>query len=88
LANHVSSAKRARQAEKRRFNNRNRKGAMRTAIKGVLTAVASGDAEAAAEALRKATALIDSAGRRGTIHKNQASRRVSRLSARVKSIAA
>ena len=88
MANHVSSAKRAKQSEKRRLNNRNLKGAMRTAIKGVLAAVASGDAEAAANALRKATSLIDSAGRRGTIHKNQASRRVSRLSAKVKGIAA
>jgi len=88
LANHVSAAKRARLSEKRRLNNRNRKGEMRTAIKSVLTAVESGDKEAAAAALTKATSLLDSAGRRGTIHKNQASRRVSRLSARVKSIAA
>lgn len=70
------------------MNNRNRKGAMRTAIKGVLAAVASGDSEAAASALRKATSLIDRAGRRGTIHKNQASRRVSRLSAKLKGISA
>jgi len=61
---------------------------MRTAIKNVLVAVEAGDTAAAAEALRAATSLIDSAGRRGTIHKNQASRRVSRLSARVKTIAA
>ena len=88
MANHVSAAKRARQSEKRRLNNRNRKGAMRTAIKNVLVAVEAGDTAAAAEALRAATSLIDSAGRRGTIHKNQASRRVSRLSARVKTIAA
>ena len=88
MANHVSAAKRARQSEKRRLNNRNRKGAMRTAIKGVLTAVEAGDKEAAATALRAATSLIDSAGRRGTIHKNQASRRVSRLSAKVKGISA
>jgi small subunit ribosomal protein S20 len=88
LANHVSAAKRARQSEKRRLNNRNRKGEMRTAVKGLLAAVDAGDKEAAAAALIKATSLIDSAGRRGTIHKNQASRRVSRLSAKVKSISA
>jgi small subunit ribosomal protein S20 len=86
LANHVSAAKRARRSEKRRLINRNRKGAMRTAIKGVLAAVQSGDAKAAAEALSIASSLIDSAGRRGIIHRNQASRRVSRLSAKVKSI--
>jgi len=88
LANHVSAAKRARQSEKRRMNNRNRKGAMRTAIKGVLTAVEAGDKEAAAKALHAATSLIDKAGRRGTIHRNQAARRVSRLSAKVKGISA
>ena len=88
MANHVSAAKRARQSEKRRLNNRNRKGEMRTAVKGLLAAVDAGDKEAAAAALIKATSLIDSAGRRGTIHKNQASRRVSRLSAKVKGIAA
>ena len=88
MANHVSAAKRARQSEKRRLNNRNRKGAMRTAIKGVLAAVEAGDKEAAAAALTKATSLIDKAGRRSAIHKNQASRRVSRLSAKVKGISA
>lgn len=88
MANHVSAAKRARQSEKRRLNNRNRKGAMRTAIKGVMAAVEAGDKEAAAAALTKATSLIDRAGRLGTIHKNQASRRVSRLSAKVKGISA
>ena len=88
MANHVSAAKRARQSEKRRLNNRNRKGEMRTAVKGLLAAVDAGDKEAAAAALIKASSLIDSAGRRGTIHKNQASRRVSRLSAKVKSISA
>lgn len=88
MANHVSAAKRARQSEKRRLNNRNRKGAMRTAIKGVLEAVESGDAEAANSALKTASSLIDRAGRLGTIHKNQAARRVSRLTAKVKGISA
>jgi len=88
LANHVSAAKRARQSEKRRLNNRMRKGAMRTAIKSVLVAVDAGDADAAAKALREASSLIDRAGRRGVIHRNQAARRVSRLSARVKSVSA
>lgn len=88
MANHVSAAKRARQSEKRRLNNRNRKGEMRTAIKGVLAAVQAGDSETASGALKKATSLIDRAGRRGTIHKKQASRRVSRLTAKVKGISA
>lgn len=88
MANHVSAAKRARQSVKRRLSNRDRKGAMRTAIKSVLVAVEAGDKDAASAALTKATSLIDRAGQRGTIHRNQASRRVSRLTAKVKGISA
>ncbi len=88
MANHVSAAKRARQSEKRRLNNRARKGAMRTAIKAVLLAVEAEDKKAAGKALEEATVLIDRAGRKGLIHSNQASRRVSRLTAKVKAISA
>jgi len=88
LANHVSAAKRARQSEKRRLNNRTRKGAMRTAIKAVLVAVEADDKKAAGKALEEATVLIDRAGGKGLIHSNQASRRVSRLTAKVKGISA
>jgi len=68
--------------------NRARKGEMRTAIKGVLTAVDAGDTDAANTALKSAASLIDRAGRKGMIHRNQASRRVSRLTAKVKNIPA
>ncbi|MDQ6987188.1 MAG: 30S ribosomal protein S20 [Mariprofundaceae bacterium] len=88
MANHVSAAKRARQSEKRRLNNRTRKGAMRTAIKAVLVAVEADDKKAAGKALEEATTLIDRAGRKGLIHSNQASRRVSRLTAKVKGLSA
>jgi len=88
LANHVSAAKRARQSEKRRLNNRSQKGAMRTAIKVVLAAVEAADKDAAGKALKEATSLIDRAGRKGLIHSNQASRRVSRLTAKVKGLSA
>ena len=87
MANHASSAKRARQAEKTRLLNRTQKSAMRTAIKSVLTAVDTGDKEAAAMALKEATSLLDRAGRKHMIHPGQASRRVSRLNARVKGMA-
>ena len=86
MANHVSAAKRARQSEKRRLINRMQKGAMRTAIKAVLAAVDAGDEKAAGEALKQATSLIDRAGRKGLIHRNQASRRVSRLTSKVKGL--
>jgi len=88
LANHASAEKRARQNEKRRMINRTRKGEMRTAIKGVLAAVDANDADAANTALKSAASLIDRAGQKGIIHRNQASRRVSRLTAKVKNISA
>lgn len=88
MANHPSAAKRARQAERRRIRNRMRKSAMRTAIKKVYAAIEAGDKEAAEAALKKAIPLIDRAGAKGVIHKRQASRRVSRLVARVKSLSA
>jgi len=88
LANHASALKRARQSEKRRMQNRMRKGEMRTAIKQVNTAVAAGDKDTANKALQSAIPLIDRAGQRGVIHRRQASRSVSRLVARVKAMSA
>lgn len=88
MANHASALKRARQSEKRRLRNRMQKGAMRTAIKQVNAAVAAGDKDAAGQALQNAIPLIDRAGQKGTIHRKQASRSVSRLVARVKGISA
>jgi len=87
VANHASALKRARQDQKKRLQNRNQKGAMRTAIKKVLTAVEAGDKETANSALRQATSMLDRAGRKHQIHPTQASRRVSRLNASVKAIA-
>jgi len=87
VANHVSALKRARQDEKKRAQNRTQKAAMRTSIKKVLAAVEAGDKEAAAAALALATSQLDRAGRKHQIHPRQASRRVSRLNAHVKSIA-
>ncbi len=86
MANHASALKRARQDQKKRLQNRNQKSSMRTAIKKVLSAVDAGDKEAASTALHQATSLIDRAGRKNQIHAKQASRRVSRLNAKVKAI--
>ena len=88
MANHASALKRARQDEKIRQQHRAQKSTMRTAIKAVHTAIATGDQAAANEALKKATSLIDRAGRKHLIHAKQASRRVSRLNAHVKAMAA
>jgi len=88
VANHASALKRARQDEKIRALHRTQKSTMRTAIKAVHTAIAAGDQKAANEALKTAASLIDRAGRKHMIHPKQASRRVSRLNAHVKAMAA
>ena len=87
VANHVSSLKRARQDLKKRALNRTQRSTMRTAIKKVEAAVASGDKDAANVALKAADSLIDRAGGRSLIHARQASRRVSRVNASVKAMA-
>jgi len=87
VANHASALKRARQDAKIRLANRSQRTAMRTAIKKVQQAVDAGDKEAAAVALKQAQSLIDRAGRKHLIHRNQAARRVSRLNAQVKALA-
>ncbi len=70
-------------------NERNKaiKSAVKTAIKKVDAAVAAKDKEAAAAALQAATSAIDKATTKGVYHKNTASRKVSRLSKAVNSIA-
>ena len=86
MANHASALKRARQDAKKRLANRAQRAAMRTAIKKVLQAVEAGDKEQALAAFRRAESLIARAGRKRLIHPNQAARRVSRLSARIKAL--
>ncbi len=86
MANHASAAKRARRNERVRLNNRMQRSAMRTQIKKVLAAVEAGDREAAQAEFRKATSLIARAGRKRLIHPRQASRRISRLNARIKAL--
>ena len=88
MANHASALKRARQDEKIRALHRTQKSTMRTAIKAVHAAIAAGDQAAANEALKAATSLLARAGRKHIIHPSQASRRVSRLNAHVKAMAA
>jgi len=88
LANHVSALKRARQDIVKRDRNRAQKSAMRTAIKRVQAAIAAGDQGKANEEMKVATSLIARAGRKNLIHKRQASRRISRMNARIKALKA
>ncbi len=87
MANSASARKRARQANTRRLHNQGLRSRMRTHIKGVLAAVASGDKASATAAYSLAVPFIDSAVSKGLIHKNKASRSKSRLNASVKAMA-
>ncbi len=88
MANHVSALKRARQDIVKRDRNRAQKSTMRSSIKRVQEAIASGDQAAANAAMVTATSLIARAGRKNNLHKKQASRRISRINARIKAIKA
>lgn len=88
MANTASARKRIRQIERRTERNTARRSRMRTAIKKVEVAIAGGDKSAAADALRAAQPEMQRAAGKGVIHKNTISRKLSRLSARVKAIAA
>ena len=87
MANTASARKRIRQTAKRTLINHARKTRMRTFIKKVEVACASGDKAAAAEALRQAQPEMQRAVGKGVIHLNTVSRKLSRLSARVKALA-
>jgi len=86
LANHKSALKRMRQNEIRNARNTHLRSTMRTYVKQVREAVAGGDQEAAKAALAKAVPFIDKASTKGVIHKNTASRKISRLTKLVSSV--
>ena len=88
MANIKSAEKRARQTVKRRARNVAARSKLRTAIKGVVNAVAAGNKEEAAATLKAATPVIDSAVNKGLIHRNKASRHKRELNARVKEMSA
>jgi small subunit ribosomal protein S20 len=86
MGNHKSAEKRARQTERRTAVNRARTSRIKTFVKKVEAAIASGDKNAAADALRQAQPEIHRGVTNGVVHKNTASRKLSRLSARVKAL--
>jgi len=88
MANTASARKRIRQNLRRNERNIARRSRMRTAIKKVETAIAAGDKDAATSALRAAQPELQRASTKGVAHKNMVARKLSRLSARVKAIAA
>ena len=86
MANTPSARKAARKIAHRTEINTARKSRMRTFIRKVEEAIASGDKNVAAEALKKAQPEIMRAATKGVLHRNTASRKISRLSARIKSL--
>lgn len=86
MANTASARKRIRQTAKRTERNQARKSRMRTFIKKVEVACASGDPAAAREALRIAQPEMHRAATKGVVHRNTVARKLSRLAARIKAL--
>lgn len=83
MANHVSAEKRARQNEKRRERNRAVKTGVKTQIRKLNEAIASGNKEAATAAFRDTQKALSKAASGGTLHARNASRRIGRLATRI-----
>jgi len=86
MANSPQSKKRARQNETRFTINKARRSRIRTFLRKVEEAIASGDKDVALAALRAAQPELMRGVTKGVVHKNTASRKMSRLSARVKAL--
>ena len=79
MATHKSARKRMRQSIKRQARNRQRSSAAKTAVKNLRGAIAGGDADAAATAMRRAESLLRRAASRGVLTRKRVSRQISRL---------
>ncbi len=88
MANTPQAKKRIRRNERRRLINHARKSRIRTFVKKVEQAIAAGDADAAAAAFRIAEPEIRRGVAKGVLHKNTASRQISRLAAKIARLSA
>lgn len=86
MANIKSAIKRNRQNKKRRFRNKSYSNLMKTSIKKLLTSVEKKNKDEAKELLKKTISIIDSVRVKGIIHRNNASRKISRLTRLVNKI--
>ena len=86
MAHHSSAKKRIRRNARREAINGARVGRVRTFVKRVETAIASGDKSAAQAALKSAQPEMHRGVTKGVVHKNTVSRKLSRLSARIKAL--
>jgi len=83
MANTKSAKKAARQATRRTVVNKARRTRLRSSVRRVEEAIASGNKEAAAAALKEAEPVIARTAQKGIVHHNSASRKMSRLAKRV-----
>ena len=88
MAHHKSAQKRIRQTKRKTLVNRSRVSRIRTFIKRVETAIENGDKATAQEALKNAQPEIMRGVSKGVLKLNTASRKISRLSSRVKALGA
>jgi small subunit ribosomal protein S20 len=88
LAHHASALKQMRQSQKRRARNRQNVSQLKTHVKKLRSAIAEGNAQAAESLLSGTVGQIDKAAKKGVIHDNAASRYKSRLTRKVKALAA
>lgn len=86
MANHASSKKRIRRNANRSVINKARLSRIRTFIKKVETAIQGGDKKQAQAALQQAQPEIDRGAAKGIMHKSAASRKMARLSRRIKAM--
>jgi small subunit ribosomal protein S20 len=86
LAIHKSAIKRDKQNKKRRMRNKNFKSLMKTKVKTALTAMGEKDAAKAQALLKETISTISKIASKGIIHKNTASRKISRLTKRVNTL--
>ncbi|MCO6431792.1 MAG: 30S ribosomal protein S20 [Deltaproteobacteria bacterium] len=83
MANHKSAIKRHKQSLKRRARNRNAKSSLKSSLKKVEEAIKAGDKAEAKKLFVQAERALASAATKKIIHKGNASRRISRLAAKV-----
>lgn len=83
---HKSAKKRVRRNARVAAQNKSRTSQLRTSIRKVEEAIAKGDENAAAEALKAAQPKIQRGAAKGVMHKNTAARKISRLSKKVKTL--
>jgi small subunit ribosomal protein S20 len=88
MANTPSAKKATRKIERRTAVNRSRRSRMRTFVRKVEEAILAGDKTAAQEAFKAADPVLISAAQKGIVHRNTASRKVSRLAHAIKALGA